>query len=185
MKWRLIWCMVACLSVASLWAEGTQQWTATQGAEPSQSWTFTRQPRTTDKPLPSGGQGSSFTLFDRNTTPLSLGVIAPMQLPWGAWDVRGVRVSLLYGRCSDLTGLDLGVWNTVDEDAIGLQAGVVNAASRMVGLQVGVVNAAVYFKGLQLGLINYAEGARGIQIGLINVIENTTMGFCPILYGSF
>jgi hypothetical protein len=55
----------------------------------------------------------------------------------------------------------------------------------MVGLQVGVVNAAVYFKGLQLGLINYAEGARGIQIGLINVIENTTMGFCPILYGSF
>ena len=177
-----------CCLAASLWAsEPTQQWTATQGGdgEPTQQWTATRQPRTTDKPLPSSGQGASFTLFDRETTPLSLGLVAPVQLPWGDWNVRGVRVSLLYGRCSDLTGLDLGLWNTVNEDAVGLQMGVVNAVARLNGVQAGCFNGAIYFKGLQVGLINYAEGARGIQIGLINVITNTGLGGLPFVYGSF
>lgn len=180
-----------CLSVigwsVTAMAEGTQTWTATRqpGEGVTRDWTATRQPDRQDKPLHSGKEASSFSLFDGETTPLSLGILAPVQLPWGDWDVKGLRVSLLYGRCADLTGLDIGVWNTVDEDLIGWQTGVVNAASRVRGLQIGVINMAVYLKGLQVGLINYAEGARGLQVGLINVITNTTPGGFPIVYGSF
>jgi hypothetical protein len=167
-----------CFGMSLLATAPAQQGTLTK------SWTATRQPREEAKPLPSGG-GAQFSLLDRQTTPLSLGLVAPAQLPWGDWNVRGLRVSLVYGHCTNLTGLDVGLWNGVEKDAIGLQAGLVNTTARMRGVQIGAINATTYLKGLQLGVINYAEGARGIQVGLINVIENTSMGFCPIIYGSF
>lgn len=151
----------------------------------TQDWTATRQPRLQGKPLPSGGKGSDFSLMNRDRTPLSLGLIAPVQLPWGDWDVCGLRLSPIYGRCVNLTGVDLGLLNTVDEDFIGLQVGALNAVSRARGLQVGIINCAYHLKGVQVGLINYAEGAHGLQIGLVNVITTTNPGAMLLIYGSF
>ncbi|MBQ9693339.1 MAG: hypothetical protein IJV69_01095 [Kiritimatiellae bacterium] len=176
------------LGISTALATTTRDWTATAGASNTtitRDWTATRQPAEVGKPLPSGTRGSDFALFDRNTTPLSLGILAPVQLPWGDWNVRGLRLSPIYGRCENLTGLDIGLWNTVNADAIGLQLGLVNTASRVRGLQIGFFNGVAYLKGLQIGVINYAEGARGIQIGLINVIPTTTPGGFPLIYGSF
>lgn len=157
---------------------------ATQ-ATSTRDWTATRQPRLQGKPLPSGGKGEDFSLMNESRTPLSLGLVTPAQLPWGDWNVCGLRLSLIYGQCKNLTGVDLGLLNTVDEDLVGLQVGALNAVSRARGFQVGVINCAYYLKGVQVGLINYAEGAYGLQIGLINVITNTTPGMFPLIYGSF
>lgn len=151
----------------------------------TRDWTATRQPRLERQPSPSTGKGSDFSLLSRDRTPLSLGLVTPAQLPWGDWDVCGLRVSLIYGQCKNLTGLDLGLLNTVDEDFTGLQVGALNAVSRARGLQVGVINCAYYLKGVQIGLINYAEGAYGLQIGLVNVITNSSPGVMPLIYGSF
>lgn len=158
---------------------------APQPAVATQEWTATRRPRQTDRPLPSDGKGSDFTLMDRNTAPLALGLLAPVQLPWGDWNVRGLRLSPIYGRCNNLTGLDIGLLNTVERDFIGLQAGFLNTASRARGLQIGLFNCAYYLKGVQIGFVNYAEGAKGLQIGVVNVIANTSPGVMPLIYGSF
>lgn len=152
----------------------------------TREWTATRQPKTTGRPLPSDGRGSDFSLMDQNRTPLLLGIVNPVQLPWGnEWDVCGLRMSLLYGRCTNLTGLDLGLANTVEEELCGLQIGLLNTTARTRGVQVGLINCTYYLKGVQVGLVNYAEGARGLQIGLVNVITNTNPGVMPLIYGSF
>lgn len=156
-----------------------------QAGTTARDWTITRQPNVDAQPLPSKGRGSDFALMDRNTTPLSLGLIAPVQLPWGDWNVRGIRLSPIYGRCENLVGMDLGLVNTVEKDLIGLQVGFLNTTSRARGVQVGLFNCAYYLKGVQIGFINYAEGAKGFQIGVINVIKNTTPGMFPLIYGSF
>lgn len=150
-----------------------------------QDWTLTRQPKCEGRPLLSGGTGSDFSLMGRERTPLSLGIVAPAQLPWGDWDVCGLRVSLIYGRCDSLTGIDLGLVNGVDGDMIGVQVGLLNTVSRVRGIQVGAMNCTSLLKGVQVGIINYAEGACGLQIGLINIITNTTPGVMPLIYGSF
>lgn len=156
-----------------------------QTAEVTREWTATRQPRTVGRPLPADGKGSDFALMDRQTTPLSLGIFDTVRVPWGEWNVRGLRLSPLYGRCDNLTGLDLGLFNTVEEEMIGLQAGFLNTTARARGLQIGIFNCAYYLKGVQIGVVNYAEGAKGLQIGVVNVITDTTPGMLPLIYGSF
>lgn len=181
---RLVRMLVAgTLGLMALSASATESLQASAG---SQEWTLTRQPRLEGRPLPSGGKGSDFSLMDLNRTPLSLGIVNPVQLPWGNdWNVCGLRVSLIYGRCNNLTGLDLGLLNTVEADLIGIQAGLLNSVSRTRGLQIGLINCTYYLKGVQIGLVNYAEGAHGLQIGAVNVITNTTPGMLPLIYGSF
>lgn len=171
--------IVFLLSAMAFAAEDAQTVTTTR------DWTATRQPNVDARPLPSKGQGSDFFLMDKNTTPLALGLVAPVQLPWGNWNVRGIRLSPIYGRCENLVGMDLGLVNTVEKDMIGLQVGFLNTTSRARGVQVGLFNCAYYLKGVQIGFINYAEGAKGLQIGVINVITNTTPGMFPFIYGSF
>lgn len=193
-KW--LWLVLCGGLVLPLLAEedGTQEWTATRDPDatteslpgtPTHQWTATRNPNVEDKPLISGTKGSDYGLFTRDVTCLSIGLFSPVQLPWGQWHVRGIRLSPIHGRCSDLSGLDIGLWNTVDEDLTGLQVGGFNMASRVRGLQLGLVNATAYLKGIQIGLFNYADGAKGVQIGLINLIANTYPGGMPFIYGSF
>jgi hypothetical protein len=152
----------------------------------TRNWTATRQPGSDVKPLPAAGRGTDFRLADWSTTPLSIGIFTPVQLPWGEnWSVRGLRVSLLYGQCPSLQGVDIGLWNAVEEQMAGVQIGFANTASTMRGIQVGFYNAAYYFKGFQIGAVNYAEGGRGVQVGIVNIITKTTLGWCPLIYGSF
>lgn len=152
---------------------------------PTREWTATRQPREVRPPLPADGLGSDFALADRETTPLSISLFEPAKVPWGTWDVRGVRLSPVYGCCNRLTGLDLGLVNTVETDLTGVQFGALNTTARARGLQIGLINCAYYLKGVQIGVVNYAEGAKGLQIGVVNVITDTTPGMLPLIYGSF
>jgi len=128
-------------------------------------------------------------------TPVMLSLFNPAQVPSEDYNVAGLRIDLLYGKCRNLTGLDAGLVNHatgkvigleaglvnyVEKDFIGLQAGGVNIATRMTGLQVGVYNGADDVSGIQIGLINNTRIMRGFQVGFVNVIQNNDLSFLPI-----
>ena len=129
-------------------------------------------------------------------TPVMLSLFNPAQVPAENYDVKGLRINLLYGKCHNLygldaglvnhttgkeIGLDAGVVNYVEGKFTGLQVGAVNVSKRASALQVGVYNGADDMSGVQIGLINHARIMRGVQIGVINVIENNDIPFLPIV----
>ncbi len=128
-------------------------------------------------------------------TPLMFSFANPAQLPTENYDVKGLRIDLLYGKCHDLYGIDtgfvnhtsgkevglaIGLVNYVEERFSGLQFGVVNIADKSNALQVGLYNDADDVSGIQIGLINHTRIMRGLQIGVINVIENNDISFFPV-----
>lgn len=56
-------------------------------------------------------------------TPFMLSLVAPLQVPPGAFDVGGLRLSIIYGDCYDFDGLDLGLFYRSRGHANGFQAG--------------------------------------------------------------
>jgi hypothetical protein len=143
-------------------------------------------------------------------TPVMVSVFDPVELPFADSDVAGIRVDILYGKCRNLYGLDLGfvnyttgneiafssgvvnvagndytgfstgVANVVGKDFTGLQIGVANYATRAQGFQIGLYNGADDICGMQIGVINVTRLMRGCQLGLINVIENSDVSFLPV-----
>ena len=104
-------------------------------------------------------------------------------------DVAGLRLTLPYGECEGVTGVDLGFYgrcryfegfqlNILRNEALdvmsGAQLGIYNSAGRadLSGLQVGLWNEARSMRGVQLGLINVADTVQGFQFGLINRAES-------------
>ncbi len=133
---------------------------------------------------------------DTPMTPVMVSLLTPAQAPSADWDVKGLRLDLLYGRCQNLYGLDLGLVNhTVSQEVglaaglvnitqgkfSGLQVGAVNVGTRVSALQVGVYNEADDMSGIQIGVINHTRMMRGIQIGVINVIDNNDLPFLPVI----
>ena len=129
-------------------------------------------------------------------TPVMFSLFTPAQVPSENFDVKGLRIDLLYGKCRNLYGLDaglvnhttgkevglaVGVVNYVEGKFTGLQAGVVNVAKQASALQVGIYNGADDMSGFQIGVINHARIMRGVQIGVINVIENNDLPFFPVI----
>lgn len=129
-------------------------------------------------------------------TPVMFSLYNPAQIPSEGYDVKGLRIDLLYGKCRNLYGLDVGLVNHttgkeiglavglvnyVEKNFTGLQVGAVNIGERVKALQVGVYNEADDMSGLQVGLINHTRLMRGVQIGLVNVIENNDLPFLPIV----
>jgi hypothetical protein len=134
--------------------------------------------------------------------PISLGLFPPVQIVPENESIRGVRLSLLYGKNVDVTGLDVGLVNSTTRNFTGAQFGLVGISDadvegwqsnwvnvtrgQMQGLQDGVVsitetgrgmqfsgyNQAQNFRRLQLGIVNYAGYLSGIQIGIINIIRD-------------
>jgi hypothetical protein len=144
--------------------------------------------------LPAGIQ--TVSAEDVPMTPVMVSLMTPAQAPSPEWDVKGVRINLLYGRCQNLYGLDVGLVNhTVGKEVglavglvnyteqrfTGLQIGGVNIGEEVNAMQVGIYNEADDLSGVQIGLINHARIARGVQVGLINVIENNDLSFLPIV----
>lgn len=103
-------------------------------------------------------------------------------------DVVGLRLTIPYGSCEDVTGFDLGLFgrcrymnglqanilrNDVTDVAAGIQVGIYNSVGRddMLGAQVGLWNETHSFQGLQVGLINLCDGGNGFQVGIINRAE--------------
>ena len=119
------------------------------------------------------------------TTPVMVSLVTPVQAPSSVYDVKGLRLSLIYGDCKDFTGLDLGLANRATGDFTGLAIGGVNIADgRFRGGQVGLVNWNSQSDrewpdrsiGAQLGLLNYADSFCGLQSGLVNISGNSVVG---------
>jgi hypothetical protein len=141
--------------------------------------------------------------------PFQVALLAPIQAFPEEDAIRGVRLSLLYGKNVSMTGFDLGVVshttreflgvqfglvgmaegsftglqstavNLVQGDFEGLQYGIVNSVETGRGVQIGPVNHARNFRGLQFGLVNYAETMNGVQVGLVNIIVHG--GVLPVM----
>lgn len=115
-------------------------------------------------------------------TPVMVSLFSPVEIPWwrDTWDVSGFRLSLLYGRCRDFTGLDLGLVTHTDT-AHGLQFGAVNIVEsdvRMtltVGLFANVVGGS--YTGFEFGGVNVVSSdTHALQVGLVNVVGGTFTG---------
>ena len=120
--------------------------------------------------------------------PIQLSLFAPVQIVPESKGIAGVRLSLLYGRNTHVSGLDWGLvshctsgmskgvqWGLVglvDADFTGWQGTAVNITKKdFEGFQWGIVNYAGHANGFQLGLVNYAMTMKGLQIGLVNIIK--------------
>ena len=120
--------------------------------------------------------------------PIQLSLFSPVQLVPEDQAISGVRLSLLYGRNTYVTGLDwglisrstsgmskgvqFGLVGLVDADFMGWQSTVVNITQGdFEGFQWGLVNYAGNANGFQLGIVNYAFTMKGLQIGLVNIIK--------------
>ncbi len=125
-------------------------------------------------------------------SPISLGLVTPIQIVPEAQGVSGFRFSLLYGSNAFVNGFDLGLVNVTKGGVEGVQWGLVgivhgnvvgwqgNWAANLTdgsvtGLQWGIYNQANHVKGLQLGLVNNTVTMEGVQIGLINIIQKGGM----------
>ena len=103
--------------------------------------------------------------------PVMLSLVTPIQVPGPDFDVGGLRINVLYGRCCNFDGLDIGLIGVADNHANGWLANwLVNyATGDGLGLHTGAVN---YFggdfKGLQIGLAHWIDSGDMVQIGLYN-----------------
>jgi len=127
--------------------------------------------------------------------PVSLGLFPPVQIAKETEGVSAFRFSLIYGKNTKVTGLDLGLvskntsgmstglqWSFVglnDGDFTGWQSTAVGITKgNFEGLQTGFFNSAGHMSGLQFGFINMAQSMNGLQIGLLNFIK--TGGQFPV-----
>ena len=140
-------------------------------------------------------------VFAQEAAPAPAPAVAPApdtRAAWPVWlafnstkniDVVGLRLTLPYGECEGVTGVDLGFYgrcryfagfqlNILRNEALdvmaGAQLGIYNSAGRadLSGLQVGLWNEARSMRGVQVGLINVADTVQGFQLGLINRAES-------------
>ena len=119
------------------------------------------------------------------TTPVMLSLVTPLQVPSEDYDVKGLRLSLIYGDCANFTGLDIGVANRTRGEYTGLAIGGVNIAEgRLHGGQVGLINwdgnSATSWEnrsiGAQVGIFNHADMFCGLQDGVFNLSEGEFSG---------
>ena len=120
--------------------------------------------------------------------PFQLSLVTPIQVFPETDGVSGVRLSLLYGRNTTLTGLDVGLVSHTTQEFLGFQIGVVGfaegtftgvqdnllvnrVAGSFEGLQWGLVNSADAGRGGQVGMVNHSLNYRGLQFGLVNYAE--------------
>ena len=115
---------------------------------------------------------------------IMVAIHSPGELPSPAYDINGVRFSLIYGDCQNLNGYDFGfagrirermngaqttfAFNIVDSDFNGFELSWVNYVGGDVdGAQWGFYNYATSVAGEQRGVINIAERIQGFQGGCL------------------
>ena len=120
--------------------------------------------------------------------PFQVSLVTPIQVFPETDGVSGVRLNLLYGKNTTLTGLDVGLVNHTTQEFLGFQIGVVGLAEgtftgvqdnflvnrvegSFEGLQWGLVNSADAGRGGQVGMVNHSVNYRGLQFGLVNYAE--------------
>ena len=113
-----------------------------------------------------------------------LSVFSPGQLPTPSSSIYGGRLSLIYGECHELYGLDVGLCGYVRERMCGAQLDAFwnGVGTDMAGCQIGLVNTAEGDAfGLQLGLVNVTDHLYGCQLGLVNVVTDRDWTFWPFI----
>lgn len=121
-------------------------------------------------------------------SPLSVGVMPPVQFPPDDYGVTGARFSLLWGNHRDVYGLDIGaIGNITQQDFVGIAvSGIFNhtrGQTTILGLQLAGVTNLNYQKtnvyGIQAALgfnRNVAESSvTGLQLALANLSDHTTV----------
>jgi hypothetical protein len=112
-------------------------------------------------------------------TPVQGAIFNPEQIFSESTEIRGLRVNVLYGKNASVYGLDVGLWNEVEERVSGVQlAGVVNLARGLDGIGAGglVNKVEERVRGLQCGVANYAGEVAGVQIAGISNKSNSVVG---------
>lgn len=120
--------------------------------------------------------------------PFQVALLAPIQAFPEQDAIKGIRLSLLYGRNASMTGLDIGLVSSTTRDFLGVQFGVVGLAEGSFtgfqdnwilnrvegdfeGLQWGFVNSVDNGRGVQISGVSHAQNFRGLQLGLVNYAE--------------
>jgi len=131
-----------------------------------------------------------------------LALHSPGELPVPTSSINGGRLSVIYGDCQNINGLDLGLAGRVRErmngaefnllysyigtEFNGFQAGIVNFDDAdFAGFQLGGGNVASSAAGLQLGLVNTVGFMAGCQIGLFNwadSLDGCQIGLVNVVY---
>ena len=144
-------------------------------------------------------------------SPIQIALFNPVQIVKADKPVSGLRLDFIYGKNTDVTGLDWGLvnhdtgsghafqwgaFNYVEKDFTGwqdgwvnmtkgeftgLQWGLFNQSSSLHGVGVGVINVTKNMRGLQVGVVNMTETAHGLQIGIGNIIQKGKIPFLPIV----
>ncbi|MCE1188180.1 MAG: hypothetical protein LWX56_03485 [Ignavibacteria bacterium] len=131
---------------------------------------------------------------------VQISLVNPVQLFSESTSVTGLRINLLYGKNTNVNGLDWGLVNhTTSGTSFGLQTGFLNLdeanfsghqngfvnviKGNMSGMQWGVINYGESVSGIQIGVINYAQYLKkGLQIGLVNIAkQNGQFPIFPII----
>lgn len=126
--------------------------------------------------------------------PVNLALFNPVQIVKEDQAVTAFRFSLIYGRNTDMTGLDLSLvgMNTgdvsgvsfvgvglVDGDFTGWQSGWIASVTegKMEGLQNGLyTKSGLGSSGVQVGFLNTSDDFSGLQFGLVNITETMRSG---------
>ena len=143
---------------------------------------------------------SKVNILKAQDKPIQIALFNPVQIFDENTSITGIRLNLIYGKNTQVSGLDWGLVNhitsgvsmgvqfglvgIVDADYIGWQDNGVNITKgKFEGLQWGVVNYAGTISGVQIGIVNYATNmTKGLQIGLINIIkQGGQFPFFPIV----
>ena len=140
--------------------------------------------------------GASYdTAAAQDESPINLSVFPPIQIVGETESVRGVRLSLLFGRNANVTGLDwsfianhttgnqkglqLGLGALVEGDFTGLQwnAAVNVTQGEMYGVQTGIINVTGSARGFSWGGVNYSKGNyKGLQLAIVNYAQSMAGG---------
>ena len=99
-----------------------------------------------------------------------------------AVNAYGLQIALVRNKVVDRAGaLQIAIGANSAGELTGMQVGLINEAIVGKGLQVGLVNSTNDMRGVQIGLINNTDAIYGYQIGLINIIRSSAVSFFPIL----
>ncbi|MBA4386933.1 MAG: hypothetical protein C0404_03065 [Verrucomicrobia bacterium] len=102
-------------------------------------------------------------------------------------DVTGFQMGCFNTVRKELVGCHLGFYNTADTVVYGAQAGFLNMCDGTVnGGQLGIANYSVNMKGVQIGILNFADYLKGVQIGIFNMVFSRDRGAAvPVINVSF
>lgn len=121
-------------------------------------------------------------------SPVSFGIVPPIQFPPSDFSVTGLRVSALWGSHRDMYGVDLGLVGNItaqDFTGIGLSGGFnkTEGTTNAIGLQgAGIANwntgkTSIY--GLQFaGIVNMNKAASkvvGVDLAMVNLTAQTVI----------